>query len=305
MIQRSSLFLVLFPAAAVGCAADVKKPVQDGVGDASEGVVGAGGRPAIPLLMGEGGKVTPSVGGGSGGALANGGTGGSGAVAGQGGMPSTDRDAGRSDGMAMSVRDAGAPSSADATGPIGVFECSQFMGPNITAEWFKVFETLGDKAWNEAWQVKAPHASFANLWANPDHEVWKAPVESACPAGKKLERVVFVTQLGSWDSDNVSVWKTAISNGIKTIKVKYPTVKRVELITFYRSTNNKPCPTAKETWVPAAHDEAHALIAAESDGSVTVGPVVKVDCGLYAGPPYLTAAGKKVVADAYYKHYAK
>jgi hypothetical protein len=319
MKRRSRLWspaLALFLAAAA-CGDDATPPEgEPPADDDSTGGAGAGGRGGAPAGGGTSGSAggaagavaNPGGNAGAGGAAA-GGTGGGGAAGGAmadaaAPVPPPDAaapaDGGKPDAGAVDV----SPGAADGGAGAAKFACTQFMGPNITAEWFRSgFEPAGEKDWNDAWQVKAPHASFADLWADPNNSVWRAPVESACAAGRKVDRVVFVTQLSDWSSNNVGRWKTAIGNGIKTIKAKYPELKRVDLVTFYRSKDNKPCPSPKETWVPAAHDEAHQQLAAESNGFVVVGPMVKVDCSMFAGPPYLTTAGKRYVAGEYRKHY--
>jgi hypothetical protein len=186
------------------------------------------------------------------------------------------------------------------------------MGPNVTGEWFAAgFERLVD---GDRWQVKAPHRSFVEDWANPAHAVWResgcdatffaCETRSRCAGGRPPDRVVFVTQTGNYLGTPQRIWEERITAAIATIKAKYPTVKHVELMTFVRGPGNRSCGT--ETTVAPALDQAHAALAAASAGSITAAPRFEVPrCEYFSGPPHLSAEGNRFVADLIGKHYAR
>jgi hypothetical protein len=200
----------------------------------------------------------------------------------------------------------------DGAPPAGAFACTQFMGPNVTGEWFAAgFETFVD---NARYQVKAPHRSFVEDWANPGHAVWRESMcdstfrdcdtRSRCANGGAPDRIVFVTQTGDYLGTSQKAWEDSIKKAIATIKVKYPTVKQVELLTFVRGPQNANC--GKETTVSAALDAAHAALAASSGGTITAGPRFSVNnCNLFKSPPHFSPDGNKAVAEMVGKHYAQ
>jgi hypothetical protein len=193
-----------------------------------------------------------------------------------------------------------------------MFSCTQFMGPNVTGEWFAAgFEKQvnGDR-----FQVKAPHRSFVEDWANPNHAVWRetgcdggfSPCEtrSKCAGAAGPDRIVFVTQTGNYLGTPQKAWEASITAAIKTIKAKYPTVTHVELMTFVRGPGNKSCGT--ETTVAPALDMAHAALAAASGGTITAAPRFEVPrCDYFSGAPHMNAEGNRFVGEMIGKHYAR
>lgn len=143
---------------ALGCgspAAEQPLPSSGAAGVGGSGAAGAGG-----MLASAG-----SIGGA-----------GSGSVGGAG--TAAQAGAGNSAGLTGLAGTGGAGGTSGAAGTGGAgganptsFQCSQLMGPNVAGEWFDAgFEAAVGSA---GWQVKAPHHSFVDDWAKPDHDVWR------------------------------------------------------------------------------------------------------------------------------------
>ncbi len=190
------------------------------------------------------------------------------------------------------------------------FNCTQFLGPNVTGEWFAAgFETHVDAS---KYEVKAPHHSFVEDWANPNHAVWResacqgtyggCETKSRCLGNAPQDRIVFVTQTGDYLGTAQSKWEAEIDRALTTLKAKYPGLKRVELMTFVRSPEGQNC--GNETTVSPNLDKAHQAIAARSNGFVTVAPIFRVpNCGAFSGVPHLSSSGNKAMGDIIGKHY--
>jgi len=190
------------------------------------------------------------------------------------------------------------------------FACTQFLGPNVTGEWFAAgFEKLVDGA---KYEVKAPHHSFVEDWANPNHDVWResacqgtysgCETKSRCSGNVAQDRIVFVTQTGDYLGTAQSKWESEIERAITTFKAKYPGLKHIELMTFIRSPSGQNC--GNETTISPNLDKAHQALAARSNGFITVAPTFRVpNCGAFAGVPHLSDAGNKTMGDIIGKHY--
>jgi hypothetical protein len=253
-------------------------------------------------------------GGGSGAAAAGSSAGASGAagasaVAGQAGQTGSGGAAGAA-GSQPTGGTAGA-GGAGGTGGDAVtsFECSQLTGPNVAGEWFDAgFEAAVGSA---KWQVKAPHHSFVEDWANPNHDVWRdsdcqgtytnCETKSKCE-GAAVDRVLFVTQQGDYLDTPQAEWESVINSAITTLKAKYPNLKHVDLLTFVRSPEGQSC--GGETTVSPMLDAAHQALAAASNGFVSVGPHLTASaCELFSGPPHLNAQGNAEIAGQLADHY--
>jgi hypothetical protein len=185
------------------------------------------------------------------------------------------------------------------------------MGPNVTHEWFTAgFE---EHVEGEKWQVKAPHRSFVEDWADPAHAVWRetncegtffdCETKSACAGEATPDRVLFVTQTGDYMGTTQQKWETEIARAVTTLKQKYPNLKRVELLTFLRGPNNTSC--GGETTVAPALDAAQTALAEGSNGFISVGPRFELpNCSYFGSAPHLTAAGNEFAADMIGEHYA-
>ncbi|HVY37600.1 MAG TPA: hypothetical protein VHM31_06680 [Polyangia bacterium] len=243
-------------------------------GGAQGGTGGAGGGAAGVGPAGIGGTAgTPGRGGAAGGRAGAGGSGGT-AAGGVGGQAGGHGGAG------------GAP-----TGP---FTCNQVTGGKLTYEWFAAgFETVVD---DKRWQAKWREDAYVEQWADAQSSFWSAQVDSTCANGTNSpDRLVFGTV--SFKYKTQAEWRTGITQAVNNLKARWPTVRRIDLVTQIRGPNNMLCPTpptAGETIaVPAEQDAAMADVAAAFPGFVFVGPkVVAHSCSDFqGGGPHLTAAG--------------
>jgi hypothetical protein len=203
---------------------------------------------------------------------------------------------------------AGSGPSAGGSAALG-FDCSQLTGPNVAGEWFGAgFE---DAVGSANWQVKAPHHSFVEDWANPNHDVWRSSdcqgtysdceIKSACE-NSAVDRVLFVTQTGDYLGTPQAMWESLIESALSTLKGKYPALERVELLTFVRAPNGQDC--GSETTVSPMLDAAQQAVAAGSNGFVTVGPHLTASaCASFSGSPHMTAQGNAEVAQQLARHY--
>jgi len=76
-------------------------------------------------------------------------------------------------------------------------------------------------------------------------------------------------------------WETQLNAVIATIKMKYPSVKEIDLLTMGRAPMNMLCPnnSDKDTIIEPFEDAALDAVAASSNGFIKVGPKYYVpDC---------------------------
>ena len=176
----------------------------------------------------------------------------------------------------------------------GPFVCSQVTGGKLTEEWFAAgFENVVD---NARWQVKWREDAYVEVWADLQSSFWTAQIDSVCASSTSApDRLVFGTV--SFKYKTQAEWRTGITQAVNNFKSKWPSVRRIDLVTQIRGPNNMLCPTpptAGETIaVPAEQDAAMADVAAAFPGFVFVGPkVVAHACSEFqGGGPHLTAAG--------------
>jgi hypothetical protein len=256
---------------------------MEGAGAGGSAVEATGGKKATGGTNATGGTTATTMTGGTTGTVAGGGSGGT-STGGTGGTPQGTKIA---------------------------FACTQFLGPNVTGEWFAAgFEKVVD---GSKYEVKAPHHSFVEDWANPNHDVWResacqgtyggCETKSRCSGNAARDRIVFVTQTGDYLGTPQAKWESEIDRAISTIKAKYPGLKRIELMTFVRSPDGQNC--GNETTISPNLDKAHQALAARSNGLLTVAPAFRVpNCAAFAGVPHLSDAGNKTMGDIIGKHYA-
>ena len=161
-------------------------------------------------------------------------------------------------------------------------------------EWFAAgFEAVVD---NARWQVKWREDAYVEEWANAQSSFWTAQVDSACASNTNApDRLVFGAV--SFKYKTQAEWRTGITQAVNNFKARWPSVRRIDLVTQIRGPNNMNCPTpptAGETIaVPPEQDAALADVAAAFPGFVFVAPEVKAhSCSEFqGGGPHLTAAG--------------
>ena len=143
---------------------------------------------------------------------------------------STEQDTGASDGpMITVIPEAGGPS--DSSFPPGLryndFTCSWVLGIHTTAEWFMAgFLTVVDPT---RWQASGIEMAQFN-WAQAGYGGWTAAPMNPCKVNSKTpDRIVFCgVDTGSTTVQAYLAEYTAAMNNIKT---KFPSVKRVDIMT--------------------------------------------------------------------------
>ncbi|HVR61855.1 MAG TPA: hypothetical protein VMU50_08140 [Polyangia bacterium] len=244
-------------------------------------------------MAGTGGTTTPVAGTG----------GDSGVVMGSGGqMPLPSGSGGMvsaGTGGAMATPDAGGGSAPAAGGP---FQCSEMIGLWVMSQWWGAFEKGVDTA---AWQYIFVHHGYLEGWADPANAYWKTAVISPCGQNSATpDRVIFLPF--SLTLNTGEAWQTNISKVVDNIKMKFPGVKRIELISTIRNPMNQPCANDKDPniVVPQYVDDAIKAVADASGGLVTVGPKIEVGaCSWWGGGTDLTGAGNTGVGQLYAAYY--
>ena len=143
------------------------------------------------------------------------------------------------------------------------------------------------------------------MWRESDCQgtYYGCETQSVCDDAP-VDRVLLVTQTGDFLGIAQSAWESLIDSAVDTLKVKYPAVERVELLTFVRGPGVESC--GGESVISPKLDAAQAAVAEASAGEVRVGPRLSVgSCSAFAGPPYLSDAGNREVAKQLLTHYAK
>jgi hypothetical protein len=266
----SSIFLA-------GCSSSAPGSAETpGGGAASAGASATG--------AGTGGAPTSSAGAASGGSagVAAGGD----ANAGSAGEPSSSGGA-----------SAGASSQGGAAGAATTqtnFACSEYLGLLTTNEWYtQGFETDGVDG--TKWQLKYHHYGYVGVWADPSSVFWSdmgdsfdptqgSAIQSPCAASSTApDRLVFAAL--DWEMETEAAWVAALEAALATFKVKYPSLRWVDLMTMIRCPGNQKCnpnedygPGANQSaarqdcYVPPFEDSAIAKVAAAHPDFVGVGP---------------------------------
>ena len=212
--------------------------------------------------------------------------------------------AGAGGGGEAGFADADAGGGTGGTGgaaPTG-FVCNQVTAMTLTREWYEAgFETFVDPT---RWQLKAREHGYITEWSNPNSDFWNEMIESPCAQGSASPDHVVLTVL-SWAPpccSTVAEWQTQITAAIDTLRAKYPTLRRIDLMTVIRGPGNQLCPlppAAGETIViPPMLDDALAAAASAFSGLVYVAPKFEApNCAAFSGGgPHLTSAGNTAVA---------
>jgi hypothetical protein len=187
----------------------------------------------------------------------------------------------------------------------GTYNCTLVFGINATEEWYKQgFEKLVDDG---KWELIRVHSGFIELWANPNDGVWKTAVSSPCTQDPtKPDRILFVAL--NFDFTTLDQWLPPLTATAKNLKAKYPSAKRIELMTFVRAPGNKACPQgpAKRSTIVPAEDQAIEMVVATDPSVFAVGPKFEAtSCSEFSGnPPHPSAAGGTAWAKMVAAHYA-
>jgi hypothetical protein len=183
------------------------------------------------------------------------------------------------------------------------YTCTQVIGVSVTGDWFGAgFESGND---DDRWQALTRTHAFVELWGDPKDPVWSEPVVSPCAKNStKPDRVIFTGV--NWQLKTVDEWTAALTKAVRAIKSKYPSVKRIELLTMLRAPGNKSCGSFMTVVEPAV-DEAVAKVAAAFPKLVTIAPKFEApNCEVFTkGGPHFTPQGMATVANVYAAHYLK
>jgi hypothetical protein len=266
-----------------------------GTTGATGGTTGTGGTGAAGNTGAGGGSG--GLGGGAAGSRGSGGTAGTagrGGAAGGGSSGGGGKAGSGGGGGAGGRAGAGGGTAGAGGGATGPFTCNQVTGGKLTYEWFAAgFETVVD---DKRWQAKWREDAYVEVWADAQSSFWTAQVDSTCASNTSTpDRLVFGTV--SFKYKTQTEWRTGITQAVNNFKARWPTVRRIDLVTQIRGPNNMLCPTAPTAGetiaVPPEQDAAMADVAAAFPGFVFVGPKVEAhSCSEFqGGGPHLTAAG--------------
>lgn len=168
------------------------------------------------------------------------------------------------------------------------FTCNHVIGLGVVGQWWPSFESMMD---NARWQYVSVMAAYVESWVDPNNMVWQTAVASSCATRSATpDRVLFV----AFDPNLTTqmAFQTSTTAAVATIRKKFPTVKRIELLSTVRSPKNQLCPGADPgTVVPAYVDAALAAVATASGGDVVVGPKIEVTSCSWWGAMTTALAG--------------
>jgi hypothetical protein len=183
------------------------------------------------------------------------------------------------------------------------FACTELIGLWVASQWWPTF--YKDISAPTHWEFMFQHHGYLELFADPTSAFWSNPIASPCPVGSKTpDRIVFLPF--SLTLSTLTDFQTQLVKLVQTITGKYPSVKRIELITTIRTPGNMVCPNDMDPGivVPAYVDQAIQNVADASNGLVTVGPKIEAQsCDWFAAGTDLTAAGNTGVGMLYASYY--
>ena len=177
------------------------------------------------------------------------------------------------------------------------FVCSWVLGITTTGEWYKAgFEDVVDDA---RWQVTPIEMGHLEKWADPQHVIWQSEIQSPCAENSTLpDRIVFNATKYEWTT--VAEFLPAYVAVVNNIKTKYPSVKRIDLITYGRAPGNVECVGANRpsySYIKAAQDETAAMIPAMFPGLVFVAPKWEHEsCSDFGLCPHVSDAANATLA---------
>lgn len=209
----------------------------------------------------------------------------------------------------------------------GPFTCSMYIGAYLSMEWWNAgFEEGVD---GDKWQLKWHHHGHITEWAKPDSPFWAdtgnpnddsqgSPIQSACKTNSTApDRIVFLAI--TWALTTQEAWVKDLKASVANIKAKYPSVKRVDLMTMIRCPNNMQCnpnqmygvadsdtnAQHQDCQVPKYADDAIAQVIAEDPGYVALGPQFEMTmCNPSHDGAHMTGADNGITADKIAAFYA-
>jgi hypothetical protein len=170
------------------------------------------------------------------------------------------------------------------------------LGIHTTQEWFLAgFTNVVDKT---KWECSGIEMAQFN-WANAGYGGWgAAPLNPCATNAKTPDRIVF-TGVDS-ASTTVAQFLPQYVSVINIIKMKFPSVKRVDLMTLARAPGDKECIGANRSgssWIKPAQDDAIAMTVAMFPGFVFALPKWEVQaCSDFGLCPHISAAANMTLA---------
>jgi hypothetical protein len=252
-------------------------------------------------------------------------TAGSTGVAGSGGQAAGGGGAGGATGGAAG---AGGSGGAGVSPPSGPFTCTQYIGAYLSQEWWNQGFQQQPGIEDGKWQLKWHHHGTIGNWGDPNSPFWSdegdpmddskgAPIQSACTTNSNApDRIVML--IIEWDLVTQEAWAAQIENIVTNLKAKYPSAKRIELMTTVRVVNNAMCnPNAnygpgandsagrEDCYIPPYADAAIAQVIAAHPDLLAAGPQIEAPmCGPTVNGPHLGAENDKLTAKAMGAYYA-
>jgi len=270
--------------------------------ESSGGPMSGSGGAVASMPTTETGSSTLATGGGGGqaGAGSQAGAGGAAAEVADGGgdvnvVHAADGNAREPDG-AMGPPDAADVGASDAGG--ASYVCSLILGIQTTHEWFGGFEKVVDTT---RWELKSQDSAHIEKWADPNNAVWALATESPCVRNADApDRVVFMGV--NYDFTTVEQFLPKYIAVVSNIRAKYPTVKRVDVMTYTRAPGDMECTSASrpnDSYIKPAQDESIAMLAAMYPGFVFPAPKWEVQsCADFTLCPHLTGTANDVISKA-------
>jgi hypothetical protein len=188
----------------------------------------------------------------------------------------------------------GSAGAAD-LGPAYAYACNLVLGIQTTSEWYREFDDIADDA---RWEEMHQDSAHLEKWADPMHEVWALEKNSPCSEHpEQPDRVVFMGV--NYDFTTVEEFLPLYVDVMNNIKAKYPSVQRVDVMTYTRAPNNMECVDADrpaDSWIRPAQDEAIAKLVTMMPGFAYATPKWEVQsCDDFTLCPHLTGDANKIV----------
>jgi len=177
------------------------------------------------------------------------------------------------------------------------FVCSWVLGITTTGEWYRAgFEKVVDDA---RWQITPIEMGHLEKWADPQNPIWQSAIQSPCAQNSKTpDRIVFNATKYEWTT--VAEFLPAYLAFVNNVKTKYPSVKRIDLMTYGRAPGNKQCDGANRptySWIKPVQDDAAAMVQTMFPGLVFNCPKWEhKSCSDFELCPHVTPAANATLA---------
>jgi hypothetical protein len=185
-----------------------------------------------------------------------------------------------------------------------VFTCNLLVGPSPLGQWFRAGFLTYPGIDATKWEAIVKSESYIPAWSPPGAAIWNTPLDGTqkCAENSTMpDRVIFhATQ---WAAMPVATWEMHFSGIVENIRMKWPSVKRIELMLSTVGPGDMPCQGgATEQFIQAAGLTALDAMPARFPGLVFEDPGpgkwwIIPNCSDFNGPnPQYTDAGAADVA---------